>query len=121
MKPAEAYILKQDEPYQAILLDLKVMVESLIPEVKLEYKWRIPFFYIDKRPLFYLNQSKDYVDFCFWHSHLVSQHEGHFISTNRKLVKSLRYKSQQDINESVLIDVITAIRDSDFNPFKRNN
>lgn len=119
MKPAEAYILKQEEPYKNILLELQLIIEAVIPEVEMLYKWRIPFFYLNGKPLFYLNQSKDYVDLGFWHWHLVEQHQDYFITEKRKSVKSLRYKSVEDIDELVLKNVIDAIVNSDFHPFKR--
>ena len=119
MKPAEAYILKQDEPYKSILLELQLFVEAVIPEVEMLYKWRIPFFYLNGKPLFYLNQSKDYVDLGFWHAHLLENHHEFFITEKRKVVKSLRYKNVNDIDEVVLKDVICAIVNSDFHPFKR--
>lgn len=122
MKPAEEYILSQEEPYVSILLELKAFIEAFIPNVELQYKWKVPFYYLDKRPLFYLNQSKNYVDLGFWHDHLVAQHQHHFISEKRKVVKSLRFYSLNDINDindDVLKDVIKTVAESDFHPFKR--
>lgn len=119
MKPAEAYILKQNEPYKSILIELQLTIEALIPDVEMLYKWKIPFFYLDKRPLFYLNQSKDYVDLGFWHAHLIPQHQNHFIVEKRKSVKSLRFFKVEDINETILKDVVLSVVDSDFHPFKR--
>ena len=61
MKPAEDYILKQPEPYRSILLHLQLVIEQTLPEVELKYKWRLPCYYIGKRPICYMNKSKDYV------------------------------------------------------------
>ena len=87
MNPAEAYILKQPEPYKSILMHLQVLVEHTLPEASLLYKWRIPCYYIGKRPICYLNQSKDYVDVGIWHSaHLSKKWDHHLITENRKVV-----------------------------------
>ena len=43
MNPAEAYILRQEEPYKSILLQLQAIIEAVVPEAELLYKWKIPF------------------------------------------------------------------------------
>lgn len=59
MKPAEAYILKQEEPFKSILLQLQSIIEAVLPKPELLYKWRIPFYYSNDLPICYLNQSKN--------------------------------------------------------------
>jgi hypothetical protein len=104
LNPAEVYILKQFEPYKSILLHLQVLIEHTLPETELLFKWRIPCYYLAKRPICYLNQTKDYVDVGFWHSaHLSKKWDMYLITENRKVVKSLRYKSLEDINDEVFI------------------
>lgn len=70
MNPAEAYILNQPEPHKSILLQLQVLIESTIDKTELVYKWKIPCYYINKKPFCYLNtsQKKSFVDIGFWHS-----------------------------------------------------
>jgi len=99
MNPAEEYILRQDEPFKSILLHLQLLIESTLPEVELKYKWRIPCYYIDKKPICYLNQSKDYIDVGIWHSAHLTKFEKHLVTEKRKVVKSLRYKTLQDIDD----------------------
>ncbi|WP_375239929.1 DUF1801 domain-containing protein [Aurantibacter sp.] len=110
MNPAEAYILKQEEPFKSVLLDLKSIVEAVIPDIELHYKWKIPFFMIGKKPICYLNQSKGYVDLCFWHSEIMEQYSELFVKEKRKVVASLRYKSRRDINDVVLIYVLEMLK-----------
>lgn len=109
MNPAEAYILKQKEPFKSILLHLQVLIEHTFPEAELKYKWRIPCYYVDKRPICYLNQSKDYIDVGLWHSAHLTKHSEHLVSENRKVVKSLRYKSLEDIDDSVFIAIMKEV------------
>jgi hypothetical protein len=108
MKPAEAYILDQSEPFKAILLHLQILIEGAFPKVDLQFKWKIPFYYLNDKPFCYLNPSKKkgYVDVAFWVSAHLTKHNEHLISENRKVVKSLRYYSLEDIDEEVLLTVL---------------
>ncbi|WP_299112342.1 DUF1801 domain-containing protein [uncultured Winogradskyella sp.] len=110
MNPAEAHILKQQEPYKSIYLHLQVIIEHTLPEAVLLYKWRLPCYYIDKRPICYINQSKDYVDVGFWHSaHLSEKWNAYLVTEKRKVVKSLRYKTLKDIDDSVFISILKEV------------
>ena len=118
MNPAEAYILKQEEPYKSILLQLQTIIEAIAPDVQLLYKYRIPFYYHNGFPICYLNQSKDYVDLAFWHGEQLQKYRKHFVKTNRKVVTSLRYKSVDDINDEIVVYVIQKQLEININPFK---
>ena len=110
MNPAEAYILNQPEPYKSILIHLQVLIEHTLPKAELLYKWRLPCYYIGKRPICYINQSKDYIDVGFWHSaHLSKKWDVYLITENRKVVKSLRYKSLEDIDDAVFISILKEV------------
>ena len=106
MNPAEEYILNQSEPFRGILLHLKSVVELTIPEVDLKYKYRIPFYYLEGSPFCYLNQSKDYIDVGFWHAKHLSLHLDKMTTAGRKMMKSLRYTSLDEIDNEVLIAVL---------------
>ena len=108
MKPAEAYILEQPEPFKSILLHLQILIESNFPDVNLQFKWRLPFYYFDDKPFCYLNPSKKkgYVDVGFWISAHLTKYNEFLISDGRKVVKSLRYFMLEDINEEILISVL---------------
>ncbi len=118
MNPAEAYILKQDEPYRSILLQLQTIIEAVVPEAELLYKWKIPFYYANGMPLCFLNKSKDYVDFAFWHRDQLQEYNTLFVTTNRKTVTSLRYKNVDDINDEVIVYVLKRQLEINTNPFK---
>ena len=119
MNPAEDYILKQPEPYRSILLQLQAIIKAVAPDVKLLYKWKLPFFYYNDTPLCYFNQSKDYVDLAFWHGERLEKYKTHFVSANRKTVRSLRYKSVEDINDAIVVYVIEQQLIINTNPFKQ--
>ena len=111
MNPAEDYILNQPEPYRSILLHVQVIIEHTIPDAVLKYKWRIPCYYVGKRPICYFNAShkNEFVDIAFWHSSYITKYTEHLVSENRKVVKSLRYKTLEDVNDSVLISVLKQV------------
>ena len=99
-------------------MHLQVLVEYTLPKAVLLYKWKIPCYYIGKRPICYLNQSKDYVDVGFWHaSHLPEKWYTYLITEKRKVVKSLRFKELEDINDAVFIAILKdleALKDKGF-------
>jgi len=114
MKPAELYILNRPEPFKTMLMHLQILVESTIPEADLRYKWSIPVYYINDKPLCYFNASikKGFVDVAFWNSTDLQKFEKFLVTKNRKVVKSLRYFSFEEINEKVLIQVLHAVQNS---------
>jgi hypothetical protein len=110
MNPAEAYILKQIEPFRSIMMHLQVVITYTLPDVELKYKWRLPCYYIGKKPICYINQSKDYVDVGFWHSaHLSKKFDSFLVSEKRKVVKSLRYKTLEEIDDAVLSAILKEV------------
>jgi len=106
VNPAEAYILEQPEPYRAILLHLQSVIEHTVPEVDLKFKYKIPFYYLEGKPYCYLNQTKNYVDVGFWNAAHLSVYVEHLVSDGRKVMKSLRYRSLEEINNAILIAVL---------------
>ncbi|WP_317169700.1 DUF1801 domain-containing protein [Saonia flava] len=106
MNPAEEYIFNQPEPFRSILMHLKGVIEHTIPEVEMKFKYRVPYFYIGKTPICYMNQAKDYVDLGFWSSAYLTRHIELMCTEGRKVVKSLRYKTLEEINDDILMDVL---------------
>ncbi|MBT8303011.1 MAG: DUF1801 domain-containing protein [Bacteroidia bacterium] len=109
MNPAEEYILNQPEPFRSILMHLQVVLEHTLPEAELKYKWRIPCYYIGKKPICYFNASykNQYVDVGFWQlAHLLTKWDEYLVKENRKVVKSLRYRSLEEINDEIFIAIL---------------
>jgi len=108
MKSAEAYILNQPEPFKSILMHLQILIETSFPEAKLVFKWKIPFYNLEGKPLCYLNTSKKkgYVDVGFYTNKELEKFNKFVISDNRKVVRSLRYKTINEINAEVLSAVL---------------
>ena len=106
MKLAEAYILKQPEPFKSMLLEVQVLIEHTLPDFELLYKWKLPIYYSEKCPICYLNVTKGYLDVCFWARENFDVHLDVLCSEKRKFVKSLRYYKPEDIDATVLIDCL---------------
>ncbi|OLT60124.1 DUF1801 domain-containing protein [Moorena bouillonii] len=108
MNPAEEYILSREEPYRSMLLHLKSIIEVVIPGVNMKYKWSIPCFYAEKKPICYLNASYKggFVDIAFWNSAHLTKHIELMHSEKRKVVKSFRYRTLEEINDQILIEVL---------------
>ena len=107
MKPAEEYILSRPEPFKSMLLHIQMLIEGTYPTVVLKYKWKIPVYYINEKPFCYLNASikKGYVDLCFWASSHIKSTE-FLVTDGRKVVKSLRYFTLEEINEKILFLIL---------------
>lgn len=106
MNPAENYILSQPEPFRSILLHLQSVIEQTVPEVDLKFKYKIPFYYLQGRPYCYLNQSKNYVDLGFWNAAHLTIHLEHMTTAGRKMMRSLRYTSLEEIDHTILEELL---------------
>ncbi|WAC03353.1 DUF1801 domain-containing protein [Lacinutrix neustonica] len=109
MNPAAVYILNQPEPYRSMLMHVQTVIEQAILGIELKYKWHMPCYYVGKRPICYIRQSKDYVDVAFWHSSYITKYTEHLIGEKRKIVKSLRYKTLEQINDTVLRSILEEV------------
>ncbi|WP_378183296.1 DUF1801 domain-containing protein [Aquimarina sp. SS2-1] len=106
MKPAEEYILNQPEPFKTMLLHLQVIIEATLPEAELLFKWKVPFYYVGKSPVCYLNVTKGYVDVGFWGAQYFTDHADKLVTDKRKYVKSLRYWKPEEINEEIFVAIL---------------
>jgi hypothetical protein len=108
MKPAEEYILHQPEPYRSIVLHVQMIIERTLPDVELKYKWRLPCYYVGKSPICYINvsQKKQFVDVGFWNSAHLTKRLDVLVSEKRKVVRSLRYTSLEDVDNKILMHVL---------------
>ena len=106
MNPAEEYILRQPEPFKSILLHLQATIEATIVQAELRYKYKIPFYYLEGRPYCYLNHSRDYVDLGFWNAAHLSVHLDKMETAGRKMMRSLRFRTLEEIDQNILIEVL---------------
>lgn len=122
MNPAEEYILNQEEPFKSILLQLQVLVETTVPEVKLDFKYRLPFYYLKDKPFCYFNASKKkgYVDLCLWNSAHLTIHLDKLVTDGRKVMKSLRYFQVDEIEGEVVVELLKEAKSVNHKGFYKN-
>ena len=108
MKPQDLYILNQPEKYRNMLLHIIAVIEQTLPDVVLEFKWKIPFFYLNNKPFCFLNVShkRKYVDVAFNNGFQLKNNLEILNGYKRNTYKSLRYFSIETIDNAVLISVI---------------
>lgn len=87
-------------------MHLKSVIEKTVPEVELKFKYKIPFYYLQGRPFCYLNQRKNHIDLGFWNAAHLSVHLEHMTTANRKIMRSLRYNSLEEIDHNILEEVL---------------
>ncbi len=109
MKPTEEYILRQPVQYQIMLLHVISVVEKELIESELLFKWGIPYIYYKKKPFCYLapNHKKRFLDVGFARGFELKRNQETLVDENRNTVKSLRYFSIEEIDNAILIDVIS--------------
>jgi hypothetical protein len=75
------------------------------------YKWKIPFYYIGKKPFCYINVSlkKKFVDVAFFYGIKISSHQEYLTTENRTQIKSLRYYNQDTIPDNVLREILIEV------------
>lgn len=98
-------------------MHLQAVIEHTIPNADLKYKYRLPFYYVEARPCCYLNSSKGYVDLGFWNAAHLTVYLDKMVTEGRKVMKSLRYTSLEEIDDEVLIAILKnayEVRDKKF-------
>lgn len=108
MNPAKNYMLNQQEPFRSILLHLQSVIERTVPDASLKYKWKLPCYYVADGPFCYLNVpiKKAYIDLGFWRSAHLTKHAHKMTMEGRNMIKSLRYTSLEEIDETVLKEIL---------------
>lgn len=108
MKLTDEYIYRQPEKFRSIVLHLITVFEREIPELELLFKWGIPYFYYKKKPFCYLapNHKKGFVDAGFAKGFQLTGNHDCLVGEKRNTVKSLRYYNLEDIDNTILVDVI---------------
>jgi hypothetical protein len=109
MKPTEEFILRQPQPYQAMILHVLAVVEQELPQSKLLFKWGIPYVYFKNKPFCYFapNHKKGFLDVGFAKGFELKRNQDVLVDEKRNKVKSLRYFSIETIDHTLLIDVIS--------------
>ncbi|GGC87246.1 hypothetical protein GCM10011508_13060 [Flavobacterium lutivivi] len=109
MKPADLYMLNQPEKYRDMIFHVVSVFEKNVPQLTLEYKWKIPYFYYKGKPFCFINVShkRKYLDLGFNKGFQLKNNLEYLIAGDgRNTFKSLRYFSLEEIDNEILISVI---------------
>ena len=109
MNPVEQYLFDQKEPFQSIMLYVRSVIIKTFPEVEEKFKYKIPFYHYNKKPMCYLNilRGTNYVDVAFVQGvYLQDKFSQLKENKNRKQVRSIQVKSIKDFDESMFIELL---------------
>ena len=119
MNPAESYILKTPEPFREILLHLKTLIEYSVPEAQLLYKWHLPFYYLNSSMFCFLNYRKTFVELSIPKGIELPDRDKLIAGEGRKSLRSLRFLSSEDIDEQLVLSVLSQLKD--FKVYREQN
>lgn len=111
MNPVEQHILKQEEPYQSMMLFIRDIIKSTLPKVEEKYSFRIPFYYYKTKPLVYLNRLKgtNFLDVSFLDGAILQDEFSQLKDyKKRKRARSLQFKTLETIDVELLKAVVLA-------------
>jgi len=115
LKPVDKYFFEQIEPYQSIMLYVRSVILSSLPEVEERYSYRIPFYNIGNKPMIYLNilKGKNYVDVAFVQGVLLENDFPVLKNSNkRKQVRSIQLRTLEELDQENFIELLHAAADS---------
>ena len=111
MNPAEDYILKQEEPYQSIMLCVRSVLKKTLPEIDERFSYQIPFYHYNKKPLCYFNVLKgtSYVDIGLLQGVFLEKNFPELVDgRNRKQVRSIQIESLENFDEIRFVELLKA-------------
>ncbi|WP_282121750.1 DUF1801 domain-containing protein [Algibacter mikhailovii] len=111
MKPVDQYFFDQKEPFQSIMLYVRHLILSTLPEIEERYSYRIPFYNIGKKPMVYLNilKGKDYVDVAFVQGIFLEKEFPVLKNGNkRKQVRSIQLRTLEDLDHDNFVKLLYA-------------
>jgi hypothetical protein len=109
LNPVEDYFLRQDEPYQAIMLYVRSVILRTLPEINERYSYGVPFYNVGKKPLLYINVLKGtaFVDVAFVQGILLEDKYPMLRDYNkRKQVRSIQVNSLEEFDELEFVKLL---------------
>lgn len=103
------YIYQHKQPYREIMIEVREVIYKAEPKITENFKYKIPFFMHQNKPMIYLNVLKgtNFVDVAFVQGVLLEEKYPQLKNyNNRKQVRSLQLKSLSEIDEVMLINLV---------------
>ena len=111
MNPAEEYILRQNEPFQSIMLHVRHVILNTLDHIDEKYNYSVPFYHYKKKPFIYINilKGQKFVDIAFVRGVMLQERFPQLKDYNtRKNVRSLQYEKLEEIDQEILVNIIEA-------------
>lgn len=111
MNPVESYFMNQQEQYQSIMLYVRALLLKKSFNIDEKFKYGIPFYYANNKPLCYLNVLKGtcFVDVAFVKGkELKKEFPVLKDYKNRKFTRSLQLEKIEDLEESAFLKIVRA-------------
>ena len=111
LNPIDQYIFKLDEPYQSIAMYLRSVIKKTLPDIEEKYKWSCPFYDYNGKYMCYINFRKNtkVIDLSFIQGiHLGAFQEVLIDGENRKMIRSLKFKTLEEIDEKLVQEILIA-------------
>jgi len=111
MNPIESYFINQEEQYQSIMLYVRALLLKPAFGIVEKYKYGIPFYYANNKPLCYLNVLKGtcFVDIAFVKGKELKKEfpilKGY---KNRKYTRSLQLEKIEALDEGAFLKMVSA-------------
>ncbi|MGY5351381.1 DUF1801 domain-containing protein [Wenyingzhuangia sp. IMCC45533] len=106
MNNIDDFFEKLEEPNQSVFLFLKNFISDYHPEIRVYFKWRLPYLYYKEKPLCYIWKEKvsnePYLGFA--KGHLMNHPK--LISGKRTTIKILRVPSHQNIDVKTIAEIL---------------
>ena len=111
MNPAHNYILSRPEPWKTMLIELRAIIKSTIPEAEESFKWGLPFYSVNGKMCCFLNFRKTFVEISFTKGVLIEGYKEFLIGgEKRKNLRSLRFQDPAQIKIKVVQHVLLAAK-----------
>ena len=111
MNPIESYFINQKEQYQSIMLYVRALLLKPAFGIVEKYKYGIPFYYANNKPLCYLNVLKgtSFVDVAFVKgAELKKEFSILKDYKNRKYTRSLQLEKIEALDEGAFLKMVSA-------------
>ena len=111
MKQVEAYILKQKEPYQTIMIHVWEVILKELPQVKEKLSYGLPFYHYRNKSFLYMNvlRGTTFVDVGFMRGTVLKEQFPELQDyNNRKQVRSYQISSLEDFDQLRFVEILKA-------------
>lgn len=105
MHNIQNYIDNCDSLFIPIVIRIRSIIKSTIPDIEEKLSYGVPFFY-HHGPLCYINVRKKCIDLGFTKGYALSNKQGVLESKNRKQVPTISFYNESEIDELTIKEIL---------------